>query len=88
MKKQYNYYGMKTGDLCFIDEGRKEKGVFKIFSDGSYSIIILKNNDEKYSCLFGGIDHVKYLIKKGYFTTNKIISEKFKKALITAGADF
>lgn len=76
-----NYYGLKHGDLCFIDEGRQEKGIFYIFSDGSHTIEIHKIKDNKYSCMFGGLSHVKYLIKQGYFLSYKECTDKFLKAL-------
>lgn len=76
-----NYYGLKNGDLCFIDEGRQEKGVFHIFSDGSHTIEIYKIKDNKYSCMFGGLSHIRYLIYKGYFLPYKNCTDIFINAL-------
>lgn len=84
MKKIYNYYGLKNGELLGYELGRKEKYFFRIFGDGSATVEIKTETGRKY--IFGNLNHCRKLYQNGYSFSNDaekryILTKKFRNVL-------
>lgn len=77
-----NYYGLKHDEYLGFNHGRKEKYFYCIYADGSESVVIERENGERY--IFGNIQHCRRMFKNGYSFRNGIectLTENFQNAL-------
>lgn len=77
-----NYYGLKNGEYLGFNIGRKEKYFYCIYADGSESVVIEKENGERY--IFGNIQYCRRMFKDGYSFRNGTectLTENFQNAL-------
>lgn len=82
MKKEY--YGLKNNELLGYNFGRQETYFFRIYNDGSSTVMIRTKENNVYT--FGSIAHCRRLYKNGYSFTNTngkeyILLKKFKNAI-------
>ena len=75
-----NYYGLKNGEYLGFNIGRKEKYFYCIYADGSESVVIEKENGERY--IFGNIEYCRRMFRLGYsFQNDETLENNFQNAL-------
>lgn len=67
--RKYNYYGLENDQKLAYESGRKEEYFFRIYADGSATVMIRQESGRTYT--FGNIEHCRRLYKSGTSFKNR-----------------
>lgn len=81
---KYEYYGLTDGEKLAYDISRKESFFFRIYGDGSATVMIRTKEGRTYT--YGNIQHCRRMYRNGYSFHNEsrkeyIMTKKFKSAI-------
>lgn len=83
---QKECYGLKNGEKLAYNISRKESYFFRIYKDGSSTVMIRTKEGRTYT--YGNIAHCRRMYRNGYSFQNEnrkeyIMTKKFKNAICT-----
>lgn len=74
--RKYNYYGLENGQELGKENGRNESYFFRIYADGSASVMIRQESGKIYT--FGNIEHCRRLYRNGISFHNRNGENRYK----------